>query len=299
VRFTLQYPVVDHLLTASGVATIARTADELGFDALAFTEHPAPSRKWMDAGGHATLDPFAALAFCAAVTDRIRLMTYLLVVPYHSPFAAAKALTTLDRLSSGRVTVVAGAGYLRSEFHALGVPFEERNEIFDEALRLMRQLWTTDTVHHDGDHFSALGVTHQPRPLLPDGPPILIGGNSRRARERAAEHQGWSPVLSDEAVATVRERTTRTPGLVSIGQLAEQARQVREAAGGRTLTIQAQTPQSGILLEEKPSFAHHVEHLAELAAAGVDSFVVHAPGSTVSEVVDSLQRYAGHVELSA
>jgi hypothetical protein len=97
----------------------------------------------------------------------------------------------------------------------------------------------------------------------------------------------------------MRERTTRTPGLVSVGQLATQIRHVREAAEDRTLTIQVQTPKSSILLEEKPSFQEHLEHVQELEAAGVDSFVVHAAGNTVGEVVESLQRYAGHVDLSA
>src|SRR6266702_8502534 len=80
---------------------------------ISFSEHPAPSHKWLNAGGHESLDQTSALAFCAAVTSRLRLMTYLLVLPYHNPFLAAKALSTVDVLSGGRLTVVAGTGYLR------------------------------------------------------------------------------------------------------------------------------------------------------------------------------------------
>ena len=89
------------------------------------------------AGGHQTLDPFVALAFAAAVTKRLRLLTYLAVVPYRNPFLLAKAAATLDRLSGGRFILGVGSGYLKTEFFALGVDFDERNALFDEALDVL------------------------------------------------------------------------------------------------------------------------------------------------------------------
>src|SRR3546814_12270174 len=111
-----------------------KAAEQHGYDAVAFTEHPAPSLKWLEAGGHQSLDLTSALSFCAAVTERVRLMTYLMVLPYHTPFVAAKALATVDRLSAGRVTVVAGSGNLRSEFLALNVDRAVRHRILDKGL---------------------------------------------------------------------------------------------------------------------------------------------------------------------
>src|SRR6204780_4396630 len=138
-KFTVDYPIVNAgydpaLVTAAGMTRIAQAAEEGGYDAVSFSEHPAPSAKWLNAGGHESLDQTSALAFCAAVTSRGRLMTYLLVLPYHNPFLAAKARGTVDLLSGGRLTGVPGPGYLRSEILALNVDMTQRNNLFDESL---------------------------------------------------------------------------------------------------------------------------------------------------------------------
>src|SRR3981189_2816301 len=95
-RFTVQYPIAhagydSAYLDPAVMTRFARAAEEAGFSAIAFTEHPAPSEKWMRGGGHDAFDPFAALGFCAAVTQRLLLMTLLLVLPYRNPLLAAKS----------------------------------------------------------------------------------------------------------------------------------------------------------------------------------------------------------------
>ena len=87
------------MLDAGPVDEVAAAAEAAGFQGLAFTEHPAPGTRWLDAGGHQTLDPFAALPFAAAATSRIRLLTYLCVLPYRNPLVTAKAAATVDKLS--------------------------------------------------------------------------------------------------------------------------------------------------------------------------------------------------------
>lgn len=290
-KFTVEYPVggPDHdpkLLSRAGVTSVVHRADELGFDAIAFTEHPAPSLRWLEAGGHETLDLTSALAFCAAVTERIRLMTHLLVLPYHNPFAAAKALTTVDLLSDGRLVVVAGTGYLKAEFKALGVDFAARNERFDEALEVMRGVWSQVPYEFDGAHFRGRDVAHLPRPFRDGGPPILIGGNSALSRRRAARNRGWSPLLVSQTVA----ETTRMPYL-SVPDLARQIAEVRAVATDPAFTVQVQGPQTDILRTAYDAEAHR-DHLGELAAAGVDSIVLQLPCASVDEAVDGLERYA-------
>lgn len=297
-KVTIEYPVggPDHdpaLLTTKGVIAVAQAADRLGYDALAFTEHPAPSAKWLAHGGHHTLDLTAALSFCAGVTERIRLMSYLLVVPYHNAFAMTKALTTVDLLSDGRLTVVAGAGYLRSEFLALGVDMEERNSRFDEALDLARQLWSTgpEGVTFEGQHFRGVGVAQVPGPVQAGGPPVLIGGNSALARRRAARHQGWSPLVVPETIA----RTSRTAAL-TLDLLPRQILEVR-AETARTqgpdarATIQVQGPHAGVM-RGGISDAEHREHVAHLAEIGVDSMVLQLPCGSVQDAIRGLERYA-------
>ncbi len=300
-KFTVDYPIVNvgydpALVTAAGMTRIAQTVEECGYDAISFSEHPAPSRKWLDAGGHESLDQTSALTFCAAVTSRVRLMTYLLVLPYHNPFLAAKALSTVDLLSGGRLTVVAGTGYLRSEFLALNVDMSQRNELFDESLEVLRGVWGEGPFTHQGKHFSARGLASLPGPAQPGGPPVLIGGNSALARERAARNQGWSPLLVRPEVA----RTSRTPGIATIAELADKIKEVRDAAAAAgapastnsaPLTIQVHTPQAGFM-QRPGSDEEHRDHLGQLAEAGVDSFVLRPPGGSVCDAVEALHQYA-------
>lgn len=285
-KFTIDYPVSTPgydpaILRPEGMAGIALIADELGYDGLAFTDHPAPSQKWLEAGGHESLDMFAALAFCAAHTTRIKLMTYLLVVPYRNPFLSAKALTTLDLLSGGRAIAGVGTGYLRSEFRALGVEMDRRNELFDDALEVMRGTWRSSPFRHDG-----IDVAAVPLPTQSGGPPIVIGGNSALARRRAAQADGWSPLMTTaEAAATIR-----SPQITTISQLSEHIAEIRSSAG-RPLFFQVHTPQTKCLTGEF-SVEEHRDHLGQLAEAGVESFVVRPTGASVIETVDALHLYA-------
>ena len=157
-HFTVEHPLGQHgcapeLYSPHGVAAVASAAEQYGFDAIAFTEHPAPPRAWVDKGGHPSMDPLIALAFCAAVTRRIKLLTHLVVLPYHAPLALAKAVATTDRLSSGRLILGVGSGYLRAEFDALGVDFEHRSTRFDEALHTLRTVWSDNEFSGQGRRF--------------------------------------------------------------------------------------------------------------------------------------------------
>jgi probable F420-dependent oxidoreductase len=296
-KYTVEFPL-EAVRTAEDVEAVARGVDRLGYDALAFTEHPAPSRAWLDSPpGHPTFDMLASLAFCAAVTESVRLMTFLVVAPYHRPFALAKALATIDLLSRGRVTAVVGAGYLRAEFDALGVPFDERNALLDEALAVLPEIWTGEPVSRAGLNFRADEIVSKPAPVQPGGPPLWIGGNGRIARERAARVDGWSPLLiGDEAASRIN-----TAAIDGVKGLAADIRDVRERARAlrgedARVTVQALTPQARVMFGDH-SAAEHREYLQSLSDAGVDWFVVRVPGSDAASAVDSLEYYAAELML--
>ena len=222
-KFALQYHTWSERdggawVAPSNIATFARTAEKAGFDGLSFTDHPAPTKKWLNGGGHETFDPFVGLAFFAAITSRIRLMTFSAVAGYRNPLLLAKSMTSLDVLSAGRATFVLGTGYMRAEFVALGSDFDERNALFDEALEVLRDIWSTDEYVRDGAHFTARGQVLRPSPVQRPHPPIWIGGNSKRARRRVAESaQGWAPMLNEPGLA----RSSRTAIIGSLGDLAD------------------------------------------------------------------------------
>jgi len=194
------------ILAPTAVAGFARAAEECGYAALAFTDHPAPSTKWIEAGGEGVADPFSSLGFCAAVTSTIRLLTYVLVPPYRNPFLTAHQVATLDVLSDGRLTVGLGTGYLRGEFRALGVPLETRRAAFDEHLAVMRKVWSGQEVTQDTATYSAPGTQVLPLPVQQPHPPLWIHGNGPWAQTRAArELQGCMFMVSPpELFRTIR-----------------------------------------------------------------------------------------------
>ena len=299
-RFTALYPLHSHdydpdILDPATVAAFARTAEGAGFDAVGLTEHPAPSQRWLDVGGHDALDVFTMLGFCAAVTSKVALMPYVLVLPFRNPVMAAKQVATLDVLSGGRVVLPVGTGYLRSEAVALGSDFAERNELFDEAVDAMRAVWAGEDVTVHGRHFDAVGITARPRPLQRPHPPLWIGGNSKMARERVARvGEGWSPILHDERMA----RTTRTAPLPTLEALARAVRDLRrrvEEAGRDpdSITVQLQGGGGRLSKEDQP-VAEFGEWLDEVAAAGVDQLIVEVPAKA-GPALDALVRFGEEI----
>src|SRR5262245_55689425 len=226
----VQYPLLCDVdggrwIDPENITTFARVAEESGVHGIALTDPPPPSKKWYDRGGHATLDPFVGLAFIAAATERLRLMTTLTVVPYRNPFLTAKSMTALDLLSKGRATFVLGTGYLRSEFAALGVDFNERNELFDEAIEVLDGVWSDDDFRYEGRHFTALGVTMQPGPVQQPRPPLWLGGNAKVVRRRvAAWADGWMPMLGGAQLTA----TTRTAMIDGTEELAGHIREIKQ-----------------------------------------------------------------------
>ena len=122
-KFSVTYPLASgrrsaEFATRRGLVEFARAAEEAGFDGIGFTDHPAPTHRWLSAGGHDTFDPFAALAFTAAVTERMLLIPNIVVLPYRNPFLVAKSVATIDVLSGGRFVLAVGTGYLKGEYRA-------------------------------------------------------------------------------------------------------------------------------------------------------------------------------------
>jgi probable F420-dependent oxidoreductase len=165
------------------------------------------------------------LAFAAASTSTLRLQTHVYVAAYRNPFLAAKGVGSLDALSGGRVILGVAAGYLRPEFGALGVDFDERNELLEESIEVMRRVWTEDGVAVDGRHFRARSVTMRPRPASRPYPPIWVGGNSHQALRRAVElAEGWVPFPNPPRAA----QAVKTPAITSPDELSVRLGLVRD-----------------------------------------------------------------------
>jgi probable F420-dependent oxidoreductase len=295
VRHWVTYPLVSHpcsaeLVTKDALVRFAQTAEAAGFDGIGFTDHPAPTHRWLEAGGHDALDPFAALSFVAAVTDRLRLIPNIAVLPYRNPFVVAKAVATIDALSGGRFTLAAATGYLRGEFRALGVDFERRNELFDEAVEVLRGIWSTDDFAYEGTTFAAAGQTANPKPTRI---PIWIGGNSGRARQRVANlGDGWNPFPAPAVLA----RTAKTPALETVDDLARVLDDLwsRLNAAGRAreeIDVSFSTAAGGSPGSDGFDAAARLGELDRLAALGVTWVGVTVPGDSLGAALEGLERY--------
>jgi probable F420-dependent oxidoreductase len=289
----LTHPLNPQLVDGGALTRFAKTAEAAGFTGIAFTDHPAPSHKWLNAGGHDALDPFAALAFVAAVTERLLLIPNIVVLPYRNPFAVAKAAATIDALSGGRFVLSVATGYLRSEYRALGVDFERRNELFDEALEVLRGVWTTDEFSYEGSGFIAKGVTANPKPARI---PVWLGGNSALTRRRVARAaDGWNPFPASPRLA----ETARTQVLESLDDLApmvEHLRRHTEEAGRDPATIDIVFT-TGLPGPAEAGFspAAHLEALKRMAAIGVTWNSIGVPGDSLERAIEALQRYGEEV----
>ncbi len=283
-------------VSAAAVAEIAQAAERAGFDAVAVTDHPLPQDEWMRSGGHHALDPFVALSFAAAATTRVRLLTFIYVLPYRNPFLSAKAAASLDVLSGGRFIFGVAAGYLEPEFDALGVPFAERDDLADEAIRAMKVAWSETGLHFEGRRFVARGHTALPRPVQQPHPPIWIGGNSKRAIRRAVElGDGWMPIFNPAAHASRR----RTPAIESAADVQARLAYAAEIgrAAGRTRPLEVAITARGLGAFGTPRFARDafLADVAELRAAGVTYLNVNLPAASRAEHAERIARFGDDV----
>jgi probable F420-dependent oxidoreductase len=280
-------------LSAEAITEISQAAERLGFSAACDTDHPVPTGRWLDAGGHHAQDPFVILSYVASATRTLRLQTGILVLPYRNPFITARAVATLDLLSRGRVTLGLGAGYLKAEYKALGVDFDRRNEIMDEYMKAMKAAWTADEFTFEGTGYQALGNRILPRPVQKPHPPLLVGGNSRRAIRRAAElGDGWNPFMNTATVSA----STRTAQMSDEMDIAEGIKYLHEHCDkiGR-----AARPEIVLGAVNHPGDTWNAEALLErigkLRELGVTTVSSTIDGKTRAEWLQNAERYSAEI----
>jgi len=173
-----------------GIRRTVELAEELGFDSVWATEHIIVGPEAVDPYGR-VYDPLVTLGWIAGWIERIGLGTSIVLVPLHNPMHLAKEVATLQELSGGRFTLGVGMGWHRHEFDFMGVEFKGRGRRADEAIRLMRALWSGER-DFEGEYWSFREATSEPHPS--PQPEIWVGGSSDRAIRRALElGDAWHP----------------------------------------------------------------------------------------------------------
>ncbi len=176
--------------TPDAIRRTAEAAEELGLDSVWATEHIIVGPEAVEPYGR-VYDPLVVLAWIAAFTERIGVGTSIVLVPLHHPIRLAKEVATLQELSHGRVRLGVGVGWHEDEFRFMGYEFRGRGRRTDEALRLIRALWSGEQAFH-GEHWSFENATFAPLPE--PRPELWVGGRSERAIRRARElGDVWHP----------------------------------------------------------------------------------------------------------
>jgi probable F420-dependent oxidoreductase len=211
-RYGFYLPTRGQTASPEALETLVQRGENLGFASVMIADHlvfpvTIKSRYPYTVSGDFpgkgdVLDQLSLMAFVAAKTSRLRLVTSVMIVPYRNPVLTAKALATIDVLSKGRVTLGVGVGWMREEFEALGAPeFERRGAVTDEYIRIFKTLWTENPASFKGEFYQFSALRCLPQPVQKPHPPIWIGGHSTPALRRVARHgDGWHPVGANPAV---------------------------------------------------------------------------------------------------
>jgi probable F420-dependent oxidoreductase len=262
--------------------TLARQAEERGFESLFFPEHthiPASRETPYPGGGELPreyshmLDPFVALAAAAAVTERIQLGTGIVLVIERDPIVTAKEVATLDLVSGGRVLFGVGAGWNLEEMRNHGTDPERRFGVMRERVEAMKAIWTEDEAEYHGEHVDFGPIWAWPKPVQKPHPPVLVGGMGDRALDRVvALGDEWMPnvVVSPEV----------------LGGRIEDLQRRAEDAGRERIPVR--------LFAAKPE-ARAVERLR---GAGVDAALFYLPTEDAGETerrLDQLTAVAAEV----
>jgi probable F420-dependent oxidoreductase len=222
VRFGLTTPIVtlnprihaawEETAGTDALRQIAQAADRLGYHHLTCSDHVAIPVAVAATRGGRYYDPFATLGFFAAMTARIKLVTHVLVLPYHHPLELAKRLGTLDQLSGGRVIAGVGVGSLREEFTLLGVDFEARGPRYEDALQALRAALGKRQPIYDGSHFAFHDFIVDPC-AAQERLPIWLGGRTPRSLRRALQFaDGWDPFgFTQPRLEALLERARQWP----------------------------------------------------------------------------------------
>jgi len=276
-KFSVELPVAP----PDALMTCAFAIEDAGFDACFVTDHPFPSRSWLESGGHETLDPFVALSFAAAATRRLRLHTNCLIPAYRNPFLTAKSIATLDACSRGRMILGVAVGYLEAEFEGLGVAFADRARRLDETLWAMKAAWADELPEH----------TVRPRCVQQPHPPIWAGGNSAAAIRRAVTHgNGWSPFPASPRTAAAVD----TASISDVPTLANAIARFRDLAAeaGRTDPLDVCfTPFSHPGHKDIVDPAAFVDEAHGLARIGVTWLAFHLPAPSVAEFCETVAAF--------
>jgi probable F420-dependent oxidoreductase len=297
------------MASPESLRSLAQRAEDLAFDSVWVSDHIILPRQIESFYPYAVdgaptfqpddpyYDPLAALNFLAGCTQRVRLGTHVLILPYRNPVLTAKLVSTLDVLSGGRVILGVGVGWMEEEFQALGLDtYAQRGAVTDEYIQLYKELWTKDEPSFDGEFYQISGSGFSPKPVQKPHPPIWIGGHTGPAIRRAARYgDGWMPIgLRPPAILEPEELS----GLIArLRRLTVQAGRDEEAVD---LTFSTEVRFNNSAGGARPWMNGRPEQIAadirQYMDLGVANFIIGFAGAdSVSSIQENMEQFSREV----
>ncbi|HEY6982758.1 LLM class F420-dependent oxidoreductase [Reyranella sp.] len=306
-------PTAGPLASADNLTRLAAGAEQLGYHYATFSDHVviptdikarypySETGEFSTAGNGERNEQLIELAFVAACTSKLRLVTSVMVVPHRPAVLAAKQLATIDVLSGGRVTLGIGAGWMKEEFEAIDAPdFDKRGRVTDEYVAAFRELWDKEHPKFSGEFVKFDNITFAPKPVQKGGIPIWVGGESGPALRRTARlGDAWYPIGSNPAFPL--------DSLARFRAGADKLRKLAAEAGRdpRSIGLALRFPRYGAALPDKagdgerrlfsgaaPAIAGDIKALAALGVGAID---LSFGGDTVAAMLEQMKRFTGDV----
>ncbi len=296
--------------TPEGLQAIAGQCEASGYATLGFNDHVVTANAvdsqypysesgiWPAADTGTCLEQLMTIAFVAGVTERIRLLTSVMVLPHRAPVLAAKMLATADVLSKGRLTVGVGIGWMAEEMAALqSPPYDQRAPASEDYISAFQALWTQDVAAYDGDFVSFEKVLFDPKPVQRPHPPIWVGGEGKPARRRAGQlGGGWYPVIANPRLML------DTPA--AYGDALDDVKRQAEAAGRDPATVDTAMFVPWYSLgeaadDERRPFTGSADQIADDARAyrdtGLNHLIIGFESDDLQDSLDRIEAFAKDV----
>jgi probable F420-dependent oxidoreductase len=184
-------------VTGADQTRLAKWAEQLGYAMISVPEHHIVPTSHVELSGPHYFSAYTAMSYLAGATERIRVNSCIAILPLQHPIVTAKALSTMDWLSSGRVTITFAVGWMKEEFDLLGVPFNQRGAMAKEYIQAIIELWTKEKPEFEGKYVSFKNVVFEPKPVQKPHIPVWFGGDADPVLQRIARYGcGWWPFLT-------------------------------------------------------------------------------------------------------
>ena len=308
-EFGFSVPISGPSASPAIMTRLAKEGEAIGYDYLTISDHVVEPTDIQARYPYSETGEFpktstgdrheqlTGIAYLAGQTSKIKFLTSVMVVPHRPAVLAAKILSTIDVLSGGRLMLGIGAGWMKEEFEALGLPpFADRGAVTDEYIEAFKELWTKDRPKMNGRFVKFSDIIFSPKPIQKPHPPIWVGGESGPAMRRTARlADAWYPIGTNPQFR-LNTLPRLTAGIAKMRELTEKAGREPKAVSiafrvqryGASVPAKADNGERQLFSGSMSDLAYDLQTMKGLGVAAVD-FNVAAAGAGVDDIIAAMR----------